>query len=138
MFFAFAAADAVFGACVGVALRHTHGVFAEGLESAVVFCAVQGRKDAGNIDAGGAGHAVAAAGAGDDRVFRDLVFDAFDKLLFGLGETSRQGFGGDLRVFFKHFQGIHSGEDAGDLGLVPEPSESCRRGRVGRAGLLEQ
>ena len=82
----------------------------------------------GNVHAVGAGHTVAAAGASHFQISVDLLAHRINHVAVGLCEAADSGFIGGVYIFHNHLFGIHAGEDAGYLGLVPEPVESplCR------------
>ena len=85
--------------------------------------AIVGGEGTGNVNALGAGHAVSTAGAGHLHLGVDGGKHTADHgLIFG-GKHANCTFGGGFDIFLQHFHGVHAGQNAGDLRLIPQPTE---------------
>lgn len=80
-------------------------------------------KRGGNIHAVRAGHTVAAAGTANFEIAVDFRANRVDQPMVGISESVHLCLIGGIYVFPYHIQGIHSGEDAGYLRLIPKPVE---------------
>ena len=123
MLLAFAAADAVAWAGVVLADAGDHEVFRQRFPVAVGGAAVVGGEGAGDIHAPGAGHAVPAAGAADLHLLVDGRHHPAVDFKIRLRQAIRPGGVRRGHVLPHHLQGIHAGEHAGHLRLVPQPLE---------------
>ena len=92
-------------------------------------------EDAGDIDAFGTGHAVAAAGAADLLLCADLALHFLQDRKVRLRQVAGFRLGSGPAVLFDHPDRIHAGEDDRDLRLVIEPAESPLGGRPAAAAI---